>query len=49
MTQKLCTSNCLFVVDGRCRLEHRYGERLAVCPHYEGSARHIHTTKSSDF
>ncbi|MFZ3100990.1 MAG: cleavage protein [Desulfitobacteriaceae bacterium] len=49
MTQKLCTTNCLFVVDGRCRLEHRHGEQLAICPHYEGSTGHAQSVKSSDF
>ncbi|MHB8126417.1 MAG: cleavage protein [Desulfitobacteriaceae bacterium] len=45
MTKKLCTSNCLYAVDGRCRLEHRYGERFAaVCPHYEGYLRHANST-----
>lgn len=36
MTQKKCTANCLFHVDGRCRLEHRHGEKTPVCPHYLG-------------
>lgn len=36
MTQKICISNCMFHVDGRCRLEHRQGERTPVCPHYVG-------------
>lgn len=35
MTQKLCNANCLYAVDGRCRLEHRHRERGTVCSHYE--------------
>ncbi len=34
MTGKLCASNCLYAIDGRCRLEHRHGERAEICPHY---------------
>lgn len=36
MTQKICAANCLYHVDGRCRLEHRQGEKTAFCPHYAG-------------
>ncbi|HWQ73337.1 MAG TPA: cleavage protein [Desulfitobacteriaceae bacterium] len=34
MTGKLCASNCLYAIDGHCRLEHRHGERTPICPHY---------------
>ncbi|MDA8228785.1 MAG: cleavage protein [Desulfitobacterium hafniense] len=36
MTRKLCTSNCLYSIDGRCRLEHRHGEKGPICPYHEG-------------
>lgn len=35
MTEKLCRFSCLYAVDGRCRLEHRGGDRRILCPHYE--------------
>ncbi|MHB1653709.1 MAG: cleavage protein [Desulfitobacteriaceae bacterium] len=40
MSQRLCRAGCLYEVDGRCRLEHRLGERVPVCPHYE---RNLHS------
>lgn len=41
MTRKLCSMHCLYAVEGRCRLEHRPGERGPVCPHYEESFHSI--------
>ncbi|MDI6813814.1 MAG: cleavage protein [Desulfitobacteriaceae bacterium] len=38
MTERLCRFSCMYAVDGRCRLEHRHGERGAVCPHYEANS-----------
>jgi len=40
MTQKLCIANCLFAIDGRCRLEHRRGDLTGMCPYYEESFRY---------
>lgn len=34
MSQKQCRASCLYAVDGRCRLEHRQGERNPVCSYY---------------
>lgn len=34
MRRKQCQSSCLYAVDGRCRLEHRQGERSSMCPYY---------------
>lgn len=38
MTERLCRFSCLYAVDGRCRLEHRRGERGPVCPYYEANS-----------
>ncbi len=36
MTQKPCSSRCLYSSEGRCRLENLLGGRREVtCPHYE--------------
>lgn len=35
MTRKPCSHRCLYVVEGRCRLEHIIGEKGPNCPHYE--------------
>ena len=48
MTRKLCTANCLYAVDGRCRLEHRLGERQQICPHYEGAHYHMEGMMSGE-
>lgn len=34
MSGKLCTCNCLYAIDGHCRLERRSGENKATCPNY---------------
>lgn len=38
MTRKPCAANCVYFVDGRCRLEHRPIERKPVCPYFDGQA-----------
>ena len=38
MTQKLCHANCIYSIDGHCRLEYRDTAWKVSCIHYEGHA-----------
>jgi len=37
MRNKECIRNCLYAVDGVCRLEHTHGLKQPECPFREGS------------
>jgi len=43
MIKKECISNCIFAVDGVCRLEHTHGIKQPECPYREGEQASVST------